>query len=216
VSGKTPDEPPGETQVTPLSTVDGGKPFVAVDSGGKSTPTDVTGTSQELERDPTRAALADAQRIARGTPGRRTTQRRRTRRENLEGRNRGGYSGAGPDDSDPQPLGSLLAGYVEDRGWDRPLAEARVFADWAALVGPEVAAHCSPTTLTAGELRVAAESTAWATQLRLLSGTVLARLVAELGPQVVTRLHITGPVGPTWKHGGFSVRGARGPRDTYG
>jgi predicted nucleic acid-binding Zn ribbon protein len=40
--------------------------------------------------------------------------------------------------------------------------------------------------------------------------------VAELGQQVVTKLIITGPVGPSWKHGGWSVRGARGPRDTYG
>jgi predicted nucleic acid-binding Zn ribbon protein len=65
-------------------------------------------------------------------------------------------------------------------------------------------------------LRIAAESTAWATQLRLLAGTLLARLVAELGPDVVTKLSISGPTGPSWKHGGRSVRGGRGPRDTYG
>jgi predicted nucleic acid-binding Zn ribbon protein len=65
-------------------------------------------------------------------------------------------------------------------------------------------------------LRIAAESTAWATQLRLLAAAMLARLVAELGPDVVTKLVITGPTAPSWKHGGFSVRGARGPRDTYG
>ena len=46
--------------------------------------------------------------------------------------------------------------------------------------------------------------------------TLLAKLVAQLGPNVVTRLHISGPVGPTWKHGSRSVHGARGPRDTYG
>jgi predicted nucleic acid-binding Zn ribbon protein len=172
--------------------------------------------------DPTRAALADAQRIARGRPARRNTQqtrntqRGRARRDDGDPRNTGGYSGPGPDELDPQPIGNLLAGYVEDRGWERPLAQARVFADWAALVGPEVAGHCTPTALNAGELRVAAESTAWATQLRLLSSTLLARLVAELGPEVVARLHITGPVAPSWKHGGFSVRGSRGPRDTYG
>ncbi|MDP9092712.1 MAG: DciA family protein [Actinomycetota bacterium] len=113
-------------------------------------------------------------------------------------------------------VGNVLAGYVEDRGWEQPLAAARVFADWSGLVGEEVAAHCRPTTLTAGELKVEAESSAWATQLRLLSSTVLARLVNELGPQVVTKVHFVGPTGPSWKHGGFSVRGARGPRDTYG
>jgi predicted nucleic acid-binding Zn ribbon protein len=49
-----------------------------------------------------------------------------------------------------------------------------------------------------------------------LQGTVLARIVAELGPDVVTRIVVTGPVTPSWKHGPRSVPGARGPRDTYG
>jgi predicted nucleic acid-binding Zn ribbon protein len=157
--------------------------------------------------------------MARPGRGRRRSREaaRRTRRENLAGRNRGGYSAPGPDlTSDPQRIGPLLAGYLDERGWDRPLAEARVFAEWAALVGGDVAAHCSPQSLANGELRIAAESTAWATQLRLLSAQLLARLVAELGPTTVTRLIITGPVGPSWKHGGWSVRGGRGPRDTYG
>jgi predicted nucleic acid-binding Zn ribbon protein len=165
-----------------------------------------------------RAALADARTIARGTPRRRDReQARRIRTENLAGRRPGGYSGPGPDpDRDPQPIGSLLAGYVAERGWQQPLAEGRVFAEWQSLVGPEVAAHCAPQSLVDGELRITAESTAWATQLRLLASTLLARLVAELGPQVVTKLVVTGPTGPSWKHGGRSVRGARGPRDTYG
>jgi predicted nucleic acid-binding Zn ribbon protein len=117
---------------------------------------------------------------------------------------------------DPQRVGAVLADYVEERGWQRPLAEARVFADWAALVGADVAAHSAPVALSGGELKVQAESTAWATQLRLLSATLLARLADELGPDVVSRISISGPTGPSWKHGGYSVRGARGPRDTYG
>jgi predicted nucleic acid-binding Zn ribbon protein len=165
------------------------------------------------------AALADAQTLARargGPRGRDRAARRQTRSDNLTGRP-GGYSSPGPDPArDPQPVGALLAGYVQDRGWERPLAEGRVFTDWRTLVGADVAAHCEPVSLLNGELRIAAESTAWATQLRLLSATVLARLVAELGPQVVTKLHITGPVAPSWKHGSRSVRGHRGPRDTYG
>lgn len=169
--------------------------------------------------DPVHAALTGARRIARGRGRRRRDPEtsRRTRRENLTGRNTGGFSAPGPDPGrDPQRIGPLLAGYLEERGWDRPLAEARVFAEWAQLVGAEVAAHCAPQTLAAGELRIGAESTAWATQLRLLSGTLLSRLVAELGPDVVRKLVITGPTGPSWKHGAWSVRGARGPRDTYG
>ena len=162
------------------------------------------------------SALDGARGISRRT-GRGQEVARRTRRNNLAGRGTPGYSAPGVDPArDPQLIGALLAGYVADRGWERPLAEARVFAEWPALVGADVAAHCAPQSLTAGELRIAAESTAWATQLRLLGATLLARLVAELGPDVVTKLVISGPTGPSWKHGGWSVRGGRGPRDTYG
>lgn len=163
------------------------------------------------EVDPVRAALAGAQRISRARPSRRRKAPRPDRDER-----RGGYSGAWPDDGDPQPVGDVVAGYVADRGWERPLSEARVFTDWAGIVGADVAAHCEPSGLRDGELRVAAESTAWATQLRLLAGTLLARIVAEVGPDVVTKVVVTGPVAPSWRHGPRSVRGARGPRDTYG
>lgn len=165
--------------------------------------------------DPATAALAAARALARGRPVRRRRGRRDT--GSAEGRpRRGGYSGPAPDATDPQPIGELLAGYVGDRGWRRPLDQARVFADWAGLVGPDVAAHCQPATLRDGELTVRAQSTAWATQLRLLSGTLLARIVAEVGPDVVAKIVITGPTGPSWRHGRFTVPGARGPRDTYG
>lgn len=226
--------------ITRLSTGGGGKPRPTVDSlspeadvvdeyAAPAADDEPQSVDNPVDEDPVRAALADARQIARSGRRRDRDAARRTRRENLAGRGRsgraarstdrnvGGYSGPGPDPStDPQPVGAVLAGYVGERGWERPLAEARVFAEWSALVGADVATHCEPQSLTSGELRIAAESTAWATQLRLLSATLLARLVAELGPEVVSRLVITGPVGPSWKHGGWSVRGGRGPRDTYG
>lgn len=191
-----------EDPVTHLYTGIGGKDDHPVDRHAEIAPEG---------RDIAHSALAEAQSMAK-----RRQKRRRIRRENLLGRSPGGYSGAKPDETDPQPIGGLISAYVDELGWQRPLAEAKVFAEWPRLVGSEVASHCQPSTLRDGELRVAAESTAWATQLRLLAGTMLARLVGELGPEVVTKLVITGPTGPSWKHGGYSVRGARGPRDTYG
>ena len=167
--------------------------------------------------DPVKAALAGAQRISRTKPGRGRGRRRTAADRNADAEGtRGGYSGAWPDSTDPASLGAVAAGFVADRGWERPLSEARVFSAWAEIVGADVAAHCAPSGLRDGELRISAESTAWATQLRLLVGTLLARIVADLGPDVVTRIVVTGPVAPSWKHGPRSVRGARGPRDTYG
>jgi len=202
VSDRPDDEVDPETDVTPLSTVDSGKPVKSVDEQ----PHSVAEPAQDIAQ----SALAGAQRISR------TSRASRAGRRRGANKRRGGYSAAGPDERDPQPIGKVAAGLFEERGWQRPVAEARVFADWSALVGPDVANRCKPVSLRDGELRLAAESTAWATQLRLLAGTLLAKLVAELGPHVVTRLHISGPVGPTWKHGARSVHGARGPRDTYG
>ncbi|MEP6852954.1 MAG: DciA family protein [bacterium] len=127
------------------------------------------------------------------------------------------WAGARPDpERDPQTLRVVAAALFAERGWQRPITEARVFTDWAVLVGSDLAAHCQPVGLREGELRVSAGSTAWATQIRLLAPAVLARLNTQLGAGVVTRLTVSGPTGPSWKHGYRSVPGARGPRDTYG
>ena len=63
---------------------------------------------------------------------------------------------------------------------------------------------------------VRTDSTAWATQLRLLAPTVVRRLNEELGAGTVTALDVQGPLGPSWKKGRRSTRDGRGPRDTYG
>ena len=131
------------------------------------------------------------------------------------GRRLRGYSGPGPDPRDPQPFGALLEKLVKARGWQRPAAEARIFGTWDRLVGPDLASHCRPVKLENAELTIEAESTAWATQLRLLSGRLITRISAELGRGMVSRIHVHGPVAPSWVKGPKRVRG-RGPRDTYG
>jgi len=125
------------------------------------------------------------------------------------------WSGPGPDARDPTVVGATLAELVRERDWSRSLEAAGLLPRWEQIVGPDLAAHCRPERLAAGELRCVAESTAWATQLRLLSGTILAKIVAEVGPGVVTRLTFHGPTAPDWRHGQLRVSG-RGPRDTYG
>lgn len=126
-----------------------------------------------------------------------------------------GYSGPGPDPRDPQLFGAVLARLVKARGWQRAAAEATVFGAWEKVVGPDVAKHSRPVKLEDGELTVEAESTAWATQLRLLAGSLLQRIAAVVGHNVVRKLHIHGPAAPSWSKGPRRVRG-RGPRDTYG
>jgi predicted nucleic acid-binding Zn ribbon protein len=146
---------------------------------------------------------------------RRATRRKPQRGTASSGRRLRGYSGPGPDPRDPQPFGALLAKLVKARGWQQPAAEARIFGTWEKLVGADLASHCRPVKLEEGELTIEAESTAWATQLRLLTGRLLTRITAEVGRDVVKRIHVHGPVAPSWAKGPKRVRG-RGPRDTYG
>jgi len=126
------------------------------------------------------------------------------------------WSGSGPDPArDPQALGSTMRTWVKAAGVGADLTRATLFGRWEAIVGPEVAGRCAPTSLIDGELVLQAESTAWATQIRLLAPQLLAKINAELGPRTVLRIRANGPSGPSWRFGTRHVRG-RGPRDTYG
>jgi predicted nucleic acid-binding Zn ribbon protein len=125
------------------------------------------------------------------------------------------WSGPGPDNRDPQPFGRVVSRVAMDRGWSSRLTDATVLGRWNTLVGPDIADHCTPVSLRDGELTLQAESTAWATQLRTLQRQLLQRLAGAVGPDVVRRIRVVGPTGPSWRHGPRHVRG-RGPRDTYG
>ena len=90
-----------------------------------------------------------------------------------------------------------------------------MFGRWAEVVGEQIAEHAAPTALREGVLHVSAESTAWATQLRMVQAQLLAKIAAAVGDGVVTALRITGPTAPSWRKGPRHIPG-RGPRDTYG
>ena len=149
---------------------------------------------------------------ARSTPGRKSALRRTTERAPRAGR----VSGAHPDDRDPQPLDAALTRVVDDHGWQVDLKVAAMFARWTELVGAEVGAHSRAESFADGKLVVRTDSTAWATQLRLLAPTVVRRLNEDLGHGTVVVIEVLGPHAPSWKHGTRSVRDGRGPRDTYG
>lgn len=125
-------------------------------------------------------------------------------------------SGPGPSRRDPQGVAGVARRVLAQHGWSRPLAVAGVVGRWAEVVGPDIAEHCHVESFTDGELVVRSDSTAWATQLRLLLPQIERRLAEEVGEDAVTRIEVRGPGGPSWKHGKWSVTGGRGPRDTYG
>lgn len=130
-------------------------------------------------------------------------------------------SGPGPDERDPATLSGLIDRLVVNKGWDLQVATGRIYAQWPTVVGFEVADHVVIETFEfdpsgqSGLLVVRADSTAWATQIRLMIPTIQKRLDEELGEGRIAEIIVNGPVAPSWKHGLRSVPG-RGPRDTYG
>lgn len=125
-------------------------------------------------------------------------------------------SGAHPDARDPAPLAGALDRLIADSGWTTDVAVHGVFGRWPLIVGSDVAAHCTPERFQEGQVTVRTDSTAWATQLRLLAPTVIRRLNEDLGQGTVLRIDVVGPEVPSWRRGRRAVRGGRGPRDTYG
>lgn len=116
---------------------------------------------------------------------------------------------------DPSLLGGVVGGLITTRGWSSPVAVGSVIARWDQLVGAHVAEHCRPERFENGVVDVACDSTAWATNLKLMKPQLMEMFTRELGQGIVTGLNIRGPQGPSWKKGRYHVRG-RGPRDTYG
>ena len=102
-----------------------------------------------------------------------------------------------------------------DRGWNVDVAVGAVMGRWADIVGSNVAEHCKPVTFSDGVLTVRADSTAWTTQMRLMSSSILGRLETEVGKDGVTELRVQGPSAPSWNRGPRKSTGP-GPRDTYG
>lgn len=117
---------------------------------------------------------------------------------------------------DPAALTSAIDGLISDQGWKLAAATGALFGHWAQIVGAELAGHTKPESLIDGELTVLADSTAWATQLRLLAGQLVHRLNVELGDGAVRRVKVRGPASAQRRPGEWRVRGGRGPRDTYG
>ncbi|MER5970833.1 DUF721 domain-containing protein [Streptomyces sp. NPDC001922] len=157
-----------------------------------------------------RVALRAAKEQARAR-GAAAQQKKQARRGGLR-------SGARADGRDPLPLGAAINRLITERGWEAPAAVGGVMGRWPQMVGPEVAQHCEPQRYDedARVLTVQCDSTAWATQLRLLAPQLVARLNADLGQGTVKMIKVLGPGGPPRRFGPLRSPGSRGPGDTYG
>ena len=85
-------------------------------------------------------------------------------------------------------FGALTSAISKSRGWSPKVSEGTVLGRWPQVVGEDISAHAEPISLKEGVLSISAESTAWATQLRMMQSQILAKIAAAVGDGVVKTL----------------------------
>jgi predicted nucleic acid-binding Zn ribbon protein len=116
---------------------------------------------------------------------------------------------------DPVTAMSTLDSLIENFRWTGEMAEADLHVRWSEVVGADTAANSMPEDIVNGTLTIRCSSTAWATQLRLMSPQLLEIINERYAGLAIDTIKTLGPDAPSWKKGPRSVPG-RGPRDTYG
>jgi predicted nucleic acid-binding Zn ribbon protein len=92
---------------------------------------------------------------------------------------------------DPKPVGDLLRTLVAGRGWSEHMVFGRLLEEWATVVGADVAARSTPVGLRAGVLSIRADGAAWATELTLLSRSIVEKVDSYLGGGVVREVRVS-------------------------
>lgn len=118
---------------------------------------------------------------------------------------------------DPGQFGDLVHREIHRNGWKRNFAVGALRDNWVSIVGENMAQHTTVVMYKEKErqLHIECDSTAWATNLRLMQTMILHTIAKKIGSDVVAELRIYGPRPPSWRKGRYHVPG-RGPRDTYG
>lgn len=204
------EEPPADLAAATSTTGSAHEPPPTVDEPGHEPGQELgLGAGDERVDDAAAAALARARAAAKAKGLRPGLKPIRKRRPGVP------ESPRSRDGRDPKLLGDQMDRLLLDRGWRVDVAVGSVMGRWPEIVGPEVAQHCAPVTFEMGVLTVRADSTAWATQIRLLTSSILGRLEGEVGKGTVSELRVVGPSAPSWSRGPRRSLGP-GPRDTYG
>lgn len=116
---------------------------------------------------------------------------------------------------DPKGLGDVMSALTNELGWSTSLAKSDLLLAWTQIAGAETAEHSFPLEVTDSVLTVQCDSTAWATQLRLMRTLIMNRIATTFPDAGIESIRFQAPHAPSWKRGSRSIPG-RGPRDTYG
>src|SRR5699024_4471327 len=94
----------------------------------------------------------------------------------------------------------IFSKFLAQRGWKEPVAVGSVLADWASIVGAQIAENTEVEKFENAQLELRASSTTWATQLRLLTPRLMHKFDEDFGTGVVKKLEIKGRAGRDYGH----------------
>ena len=81
----------------------------------------------------------------------------------------------------PQPLAESLERLLAAMEAPPVDAVAAVFSRWPEIVGPDLAEHCRPVSVSGEALAIAADDAVWASELQWLEAKLVERLAAVTG-----------------------------------
>ena len=82
----------------------------------------------------------------------------------------------------PMAVGEVLEHYLTRSGLAKRLKQAQIIPDWAALVGPQIAAVTQPESVALdGTLFVRVATSPWMNELQLMAPEIMARINAGRG-----------------------------------
>lgn len=116
---------------------------------------------------------------------------------------------------DPCIIAEVFDKIVKDSGWRESINAVNIFSDWEKCVGTQNAKSTIPQSLNYGVLIVKCDSTARATQFRIMEYDFIAAINSKIEGKIVKKIKFIGPQAPSWRKGIRHIKG-RGPRDTYG
>ena len=88
----------------------------------------------------------------------------------------------------PESVGDILARMVQQTTLGLNLEQAKIWENWAELVGGHLAAHCTPHNIKDGQLRVTVESAVWMHKLSYIKWDLLKRINRMAGKELVSDL----------------------------
>jgi len=126
--------------------------------------------------------------------------RRKTRdQKRVDERKKAGKTKPFEKGRDPISALSSVDKLVADFSWSAELAEGDLHNQWKNVVGEDTASNSQPEDLVDSTLTVRCVSTAWATQLRLMSAEIIERLNTDYPALKIETLKVLGPDAPSWK-----------------